>query len=264
MMAAKHRLALSLLLACAALAACTVSPYQHEVNSTCGQYLPEPGSCFGDGCGAIVLIELPFIGLCEGIYFLQHELTPAPRKTIRDGVYTAPSGSFSVRVPDGEPPVSYRGEQASIHGLAYLTFTPTAPSAPAYTVAVMAYDQGTVGGEPREGSVPNRMGGDVLGLSYSTHGEVKRIRDLLPTTLDGQEARLGVYGEFSGNSVVSAYYLVYSLRGANAQATVSVSWTGPCPRCEEGSEAEILAGVPGAERFLKSFHLIPPDAKTAP
>ncbi|HEY3644550.1 MAG TPA: hypothetical protein VGM16_04360 [Gammaproteobacteria bacterium] len=251
--------------ACLFLAACTVSPYQHEVNSTCGQYLPLPGGCFGDGCGAIVLIELPFVGLCEGVYFLQHQLTPAPARNIHDGIYKAPSGSFSVQVPDDQPPVTYKGQQASIHGLSYVSFMPTLASLPAYTVAVMAYHpSSSKGGEPWESAMPGHMGGSVLGVSYSAFGEVKRIRDPLPTTVDGEDARLGVYGEFNNNSEVSAYYLVYSLRRTDAQATISVSWSGPCPRCRDGTEEDILAGVPGAERFLKSFHVMAPETEAAP
>lgn len=247
------------------LTACAVSPYQREVNATCGQYMPSSGGCFpAQGCGALVLIELPFMGLCEGIYLLQHELSPTPAKSIRDGIYTAPRGSFSVQVPDAQASANYSAEQASLHGLSYVSFMPTVPAAPRYTVAVMAYHPKSVGDEPREGSVPGALGAGVLGVSYVSFGEVRRLRDPLDTTVDGQPARLGVYADLDINGAVDAYFLVYSLRGSDAQATVSVSWAAPCPACQAGSEAEMLASAPGAERFLRSFHLTGQTPGAAP
>lgn len=242
------------LLACMLLAACTVSPYQREVNATCGQYMPANQTCF-NSCGGVVLIELPFVGMCEGIYFLQRELTPAPARSVHDGIYAAPSGSFSVRPPEDQPPLVYRAEQASLHGLSYVSFMPSAPSAPAYMVAVMADHGASKADEPREDSIPSQLGVGVLGLSYATFGKVERLRDPLEVTLDGRPARLGVYANFDYNSRVAAYFLVYSERAPDAQATLSISWSGRCLHCKDGSEAEILADAPGAEQFLKSFHL---------
>src|SRR5690349_14214107 len=172
--------------ACLFLTACAVSPYQREVNATCGQYMPSSGGCFpAQGCGALVLIELPFMGLCEGIYLLQHELSPAPAKSIRDGIYTAPGGSFSVQVPDDRPPAVYKAEQASIHGLSYASFMPAALFAPAYTIAVLDdHYPNRMHSDPGEQYMPDTLGHSVLGNSYAAFGEVKRLRDPLDTTLD--------------------------------------------------------------------------------
>lgn len=253
---------LACLATCLLLAACAVSPYQHEVNATCTQYMPTNQPCFN--CGGLAIIELPFVGFCEGTYFLQHQLGPAPAKSVHDGIYAAPSGAFSVQVPDGQPLATYGADQASIHGLSYLSFMPSSAVAPAYTVAVLDDHPGSVGDQPREGSVPGKLGAGVLGVSYSTFGEVERLRDPLDTMLDGRPARLGIYADLDYNARIAAYYLVYSLRGADAQATLSISWAGDCLHCKDGSEAEILAEVPGAGRFLRSFHLRRSQTMAAP
>jgi hypothetical protein len=248
-------------------AACVVSPYQREVNATCAQGIPPEKFCTNGGqqlCGLVLLVELPFIGACEGVYFLDHQLGPAPAKSVHDGIYTAPGGAFSVQAPTDQPTGGYKIEQGSVHGLSYLSFKPAEPALPAYTVAVMGYHPKSAGDQPPESTMPVKLRGGVLGISYSGFSEVQRLRDPLPATVDGQSARLGIYVDADDDSSPKAYFLVYDLRGLDAQATVSISWSGPCPRCKEGTEAEILAGVPGAERFLKSFHIAQPATGAAP
>jgi hypothetical protein len=243
----------------ALLAGCAASPYQQEVNGTCGEVFT-PVVCSGGGggggamiCGAVLLVELPFFSVCEGVYFLQHELAPVPAKSIHDGIYTAPTGAFSVRVPQDRPPVTYMAQQGALHGVSYVGFTPSAASAPTYTVAVVSGAADSTHYQAPEEMMPGKLGGSVLGVSYSSFGEVQRIRDPLPTTLDGQPALLGVYIDFSGNTRASAHFLVYILK--QSHATISVSWTGPCPHCAQGSETEIMADAPGASDFVHSFHL---------
>lgn len=248
------------------LAACAVSPYQQEVNATCGQAVPRGEFCTGTSgaelCGMVLLVELPFIGACEGVYFLQHQLAPPPAKYIRDGVYRAPSGAFSVHLPHALPGTTYKAEQGMLQPLSYVGFMPSDVETPAYTVATTRLNEAQAS-KPLSALMPGRFGAGIQGVSYSSFGQVKRIRDPMPVTLDGKPALLGVYADF-GASAGNAFFLVYYMLDGRSFSIVTLSWAGGCHHCKEGSEAEILDEVPGAADFVGSFHRYTPQTETTP
>jgi len=148
------------------------------------------------------------------------------------------------------PPVSYVG------------FMPSDVETPAYTAATtrVSKEQADM---PLNVIMPGRFMAGIQGVSYSGFDDVKRIRDPMPTILDGKPAMLGVYADFDA-SAGDAYFLVYYMVDGRRFATVTLSWAGGCHHCKEGSEAEILAEVPGAADFVNSFHLGSSQTDSAP
>jgi hypothetical protein len=197
---------------------------------------------------------------CEGARFLSHHAEAAPPGDIKDGVYRAPSGLYTVDVP-GEF-VAHGDTGIKVHESRDDTqdrviFFSMQDGAPVYSASVVPHlppATAALSLDEYAAKLSNPRG--------QTAGSVDESASLVPAyevtlTLDGKPALFRDYPFTAGpGGKTPAHYLLYVIKDGATGALLSITWYGACPQCATGPEAEIRSMDPSYKRFVESFHLM--------
>lgn len=190
---------------------------------------------------------------CEGIRALDRHgaFTPAPKGAVKDGIYNAQDGTFSVDAPAG---LDIREQYAPQQD--YVFFAPHILKGPVYAVSVSpqldpAYASLTLeqfaATSLKDANFENqRLAGPPL--------VEQRREDVM---LSGRPALSVVYSQTpQGAAKPAAYYLMYFMKTRGRAAVLSIAWPRDCPKCESGPEADVRAMDPEFQKFVDSFRLM--------
>ena len=231
----------------------------------CSSAVKDPGELGGDPTAALIVLGLE-TGYDIAAYStcaVARLVHPGSTGTVSGGVYRSGRGTFSVALLS--PPPSMQKPSIGI-------LQPTV--LPSESVLIRPLDDGK----------PVMMSGLVeIGAAISLETMLQQSstleqagldemqRQAGPTaatplhheavTLDGRPALFAVYSSTlhtDGSQTSPAYLFVYFTRDQDHSAVLTVLWSGACPVCADGHEADIRKLDPDIGRVVDSFHLDEP------
>lgn len=246
---------LVLLLLASGLAACAVNtPY--GVNSGCGVAThPSDSSIWVDD--PLFLPALLLYGLgCEGVHALERHgaFDSPPEGSVKNGVYIAADGTFSVELPAPSIREQY-GPQRD-----YVFFLPRlGGSGPVFGVSITPELEPIYGSLSIHEYAVSALRDSML-ESRRVSGASLMLLHEEELTLSGRPALFQAYSQIQEGAQAkpSAYYLVYFLKTKHRAAVLSVSLPGDCPPCTGGTEADVRTLSPAIKTFVESFRLADP------
>lgn len=227
------------------------SPSDTGSSSGGGPNLPNDPRALLAIIGVIVVFVAADAVLWTADYVKKHS-TPTLEGMVKDGVYHAKDGAFSVTVPGDYPAHEGTGfivREVRDHGQEQVVFLPATDGEPLYGVST----------QPRLSTADAALSLDDY-ASKLYPSPAQDGRPLKPTldemlTLDGKSALFREYIQIPSTGAEPVYYLLYFIKGGDRSALVSVTWTDGCPKCATGPEHDIRAMDPHLKQFVDSFHL---------
>lgn len=216
-------------------------------------------SAQGDAKSALVFVVIVASVLaityaaCEGAQLLHRHTEAVPAGNIKDGVYMAPKGIFSVDVPGDFSPSGDTGIKVSESRddtQVRVIFFSMQEGAPVYSASVVphlpaAAAQQSLDDYASKLTAPGQAAGAPLKPAYEVN-----------LTIDGKPALFRDYPFGAGpGGKTPAHYLLYVIKDADSSALISITWYGACPQCSTGPETEIRAMDLRMQRFVDSFHM---------
>ena len=212
-----------------------------------------PGN--GDALLAIVGIIVVLVaaqGVIWTVDYIKKHSTPNLEGSVKDGVYHAKHGEFSVAVPGDYPAhegTGFKVREVRDQGQEQVVFLPATDGDPLYGVSV----------QPRLSAADAVMSLDDYAskLYPSPTQDGRPVKPALDEklTLDGKPALFREYMQIPSIGAEPVYYLLYFIKTGDRSALVSITWTSDCSKCAAGPEADIRAMDPHLRQFVESFHL---------
>jgi hypothetical protein len=206
----------------------------------------------------VITMQLVYLAGCNGMLYLERHFSAPHEGSIYNGVYRSSDGAFSVHMPGALAEGGMAGfrvrEQLNL-AQDHVFFVPTGEPGPLYSVSIIKQLEGpdaslslpqfaALALKDQE-SQNRKLGGAPL---QKLHEE--------DISLDGSPALFELYSQApAAAGGPTAYYAMYFLKSHNRAAFLSVAWSGDCPKCVEGTEADVRAGNPYMKRFVESFKL---------
>lgn len=189
---------------------------------------------------------------CEGIHALDRHgvFTPAPKGAVKDGVYSAEDGTFSVAAPEGlDIREQYSPQQD------YVFFAPRILKGPVYAVSISPQLDPAYASLTLEQFAALSLKDANFEKQRLAGPPLKELRRE-DVTLGGRAALSVVYSQTPPGAVgPAAYYLMYFMKTRDRAAVLSVAWLRDCPKCATGPESAIRDMDPELKKFLDSFQL---------
>lgn len=232
--------------------------------SCCGSFNGDPRALLVI-VGIIVVLGVVVL-VIDSIDNIRDQWNAAAAGTVKDGVYHATGGVFTVAVPDGYSVHGHTGAKGQAlpdPNQTQVAFLPVAEGDPLYGVSVQPALSAGDAAMPLE---------DLASKLYPSHGATdpapqgKAPPPLLEErlTLDGKPALFREYAQTAGAwGRPPAHYLLYFIKSGARSALVSITWTKDCPKCATGPEAAIRDMDPHLKQFVESFHMADAPAQAA-
>lgn len=262
-----------LMVMCGALAlcACAIAPSTPAgvpVNfvgcSSIVRSLVVPDSGNADAALIVLTLETGFDIAAYGTCTVERLAHPSAMGTVTDGVYHSGQGTFSVALPT--PPAGALRPSIDVIQPSVLpsesVLLQTMDDGEAIKSGVVVFgvamsqetaleqsatvEQAGLEAFHRSNTTPDGLGTDVATLVRHE-----------PVMLDGRPALFAVYSKPSADKlqVSHTYLFAYFTRYEGNSAVLAVLWSGACPVCAEGHEADIRKLEPDIGRLVDSFHL---------
>jgi len=224
--------------------------------SCCGSFNGDPRALLVI-VGIIVVLGVAFL-VIDSIDHIRDHWNADAAGSVKDGVYHATGGVFSVAVPDGYSAHGHtgvKGREPTDLSQEQVAFLPVVEGDPLYGVSVQTKLPAEAAAMPLEDYATKLYpspGATDPTLQGKTPPPVLEER----LTLDGKPALFREYAQAAGAwGKPPVHYLLYFIKTGTRGALVSITWTKDCPKCGTGPETDIRAMDPQLKRFVESFHL---------